>query len=117
MFCSQCGVKAGGKFCHQCGSPLQVYDGVLILQDQDFLPEVDDWENVAAYEQIVRVEAVRTAIAQLAAKAPKGITGEMILGIYDKIVASPIPLASLAGVVQPLYASLGVPHGQATRRA
>ncbi len=112
MFCSQCGVKAGGKFCHNCGSPLRDDDAVLILQDHDFLPEVHDWENDPRYEQIVRVDAVRTAIAQHAAKAPKGISGEMVLSIYDKIVASPIPLASLAGVVQPLYASLGVRTGK-----
>lgn len=112
MFCSECGVKASGKFCHQCGSPLHASEGVLTLKEEDFQPDVGEWEQDARYEQIVRVEAVRTVIAHHAANAPKGLSGEAVLALYDKIVSSPVPLESLAAVMQPLYESWGVRTGK-----
>lgn len=113
MFCSQCGVKAHGKFCHQCGSPLHgPKAGVLTLRDEDFEPDAGEWEQFTRYDQIVRVETVRTVIAQHAAQARKGLSGEAVLALYDKIVSSPVPLESLAGVAQPLYASWGIRTGK-----
>lgn len=112
MYCSQCGVKATGRFCHQCGSPLQTPDASLTPGDDDSPSDQADWEQDARYEQIVRVAAVRTVIARHAAAAPKGLSGEAILALYDRIVASPIPLEKLAAVVQPLYASWGIRTGK-----
>ena len=112
MFCSQCGEKAGGKFCSQCGSPLPTPDAVLVLRDEDFVTETTDWEHDWRYQNIVRVEAVRAVIANHAAHAPKGISGEAVLALYDKIMQSPVPLESLAGIVQPLYESWGIRTGK-----
>jgi hypothetical protein len=110
MFCSQCGARANGKFCHQCGSPLPLPGGI---PSADIAAnEPGDWEQDGRYENIVRVEAVRTVIARHAASAPKGISGEAILALYDKIVSSPVPLESLAAIVQPLYESWGIRCGK-----
>ena len=112
MFCSQCGVKASGKFCHECGSPLHSAAGPLELTDQDFAVPSGDWELDAQYDNVMRVEPVRTAIARQAASAAKGISGEQVLAIYDQVMSSPIPLEKLAAVVQPLYESWGIRTGK-----
>lgn len=113
MFCSQCGVSAHGKFCHQCGHSLAgVEADVLTLRDEDFEPAPAEWEQFSRYEQVVRVEAVRTVIAQHAGQAKKGLSGEAVLALYDKVMSSPVPLESLAGFLQPLYASWGIRTGQ-----
>lgn len=118
MFCSECGTKAHGKFCFQCGAALQSStDVLLLLKDQEIVeaecaPNFTAWEHDARYENIVRVEVVRTTIAQHAIKASKGLSGEQILALYDKVIASPVPLEKLAGVIQPLYASWGVRTGK-----
>ena len=113
MYCSQCGVKAIGKFCHQCGSPLSVPDAVLAMADEESVHVTPwDWEEDPLYENVIRVESVRSVIAQHAAHAPKVISGEAILALYDKVVQSPIPLERLAAIVQPLYASWGIRTGK-----
>jgi len=112
MFCSQCGEKASGKFCHQCGNPLQIVEAILVLPGEGAPPEPGNWEHDARYEKIVRVDAVRTVIAHHAAHAKTGVSGEAILALYDKIVPSPVPLEGLVAVLQPLYASWGFRTGK-----
>lgn len=124
MYCSECGVRADGKFCFQCGSPLYVAESnqsdgaaerlsVVVDQRQKAEPPANgDWENSCEYERILAVPAVRATIARHAASAPMGFSAEAFLGVCDKLVGSPIPMESLAGFVQPLYASLGVKTGK-----
>lgn len=107
MFCSECGVEASGKFCFNCGSPLQVATAKLPP-----LPVGFDWENDARYENIVRVDKVRAVVAGHAAGASKGLSGEALLAICDKIVSSPVSFEGIASVVQPLYAKWGVRTGK-----
>ncbi len=71
-----------------------------------------DWEQDARYENIIRLDAVRAVITQQAANARQGVSGESLLALYDKIVASPIPLKNLVAIVQPLYASWGIGTGK-----
>ncbi|MEW4486953.1 hypothetical protein AB1L42_02670 [Thalassoglobus sp. JC818] len=120
MFCSQCGVEADGKFCFSCGHPLHQGDGiapetnVVPPQNELISPPTHSvkWEDDICYEQVLNTDIVRSAIADHGSKAIKGFSGEDCLAIYDKIVPSPIPLAKLATVVQPLYASFGVRTGK-----
>ena len=113
MFCSQCGVKASGKFCHHCGSLLSVPDAVLAIADKESVHVTPrDWEVDPLYENVIRIESVRSIITHHAANAPKVISGEAFLAIYDKVVQSPIPLEKLAAVVQPLYATWGIRTGR-----
>ena len=113
MFCSQCGVKASGRFCHSCGSHLHFADTVPATTDTaSVVNKSANWEEDPLYENIIRIESVRAVIAQHAANAPKGISAEAFLAVYDKVLQSPIPLERLAAVVQPLYASLGIRTGK-----
>jgi len=112
MYCSECGVKASGKFCHNCGHLLLVPDSNLVLKNDDVTRQNENWEHDPHYENIIQVEAVRTVIAHHGEKAPKIISGEAILAVYDKVMSSPIPLEKLAAVVQPLYASWGIRTGK-----
>ena len=114
MFCSECGTEAGGKFCFNCGSPLQGSHLSNTIQPVAAVvpTPVVDWENEVRYDRIIQVEVVREAISAHASKAVKGLSGEQFLAIYDKIVSSPIPLEKLASVVQPMYASWGVRTGK-----
>ncbi|TWT46370.1 hypothetical protein KOR42_43470 [Thalassoglobus neptunius] len=120
MFCSQCGVEADGKFCFACGHRLHQIDGD-IHESNAAPPENEliappsyavNWEDDICYEQVLQADAVRSAIAEHGSKAIEGFSGEDCLAIYDKIVPSPIPLAKLATVIQPLYASFGVRTGK-----
>jgi hypothetical protein len=112
MFCSQCGVKASGKFCYQCGNPLQTSDTDLLPSVASIASEPEDWEQDAVYEKIIRVEAVRTAISHHAANAHGGVSGEALLALYDKVMSSPVPLEHLVAIVQPLYDSWGIRTGK-----
>lgn len=112
MFCTHCGTKGSGNFCGHCGCRLVTPEAPPLepAPEQDDLVVLDegDWQDDCRYERILRVDAVRTVIARHAAAAPKGLTGEAVLELYDKLVASPVPLASLATVLQPLYDSWGI---------
>lgn len=108
MFCSQCGTRAKGNFCSQCGNRLRAPAEVHILSDQDFLPRPVSWEFDCRYDVIMRTDAVRRAITRHAAAASKGISGEAMLAVYDGILASVVPLASLAPALQSLYGSWGI---------
>jgi len=121
MFCSHCGVEASGNFCYCCGSPLHAAATEPAARSEDYVdatvvdvdsPPVIHWEDDASYENVVRVEAVRQAIAAHAAKARKGISGEAFLSLFDKIIASPISLETVASVAQPIYASCGMRTGK-----
>lgn len=112
MFCTHCGTKGSGNFCGNCGCRLTSPDAPPLepAPEHEDLVVLDegDWQDDCRYERILRVDAVRTVIARHAASAPKGLSGEAVLEIYDKLVASPVPLASLATVLQPLYDSWGI---------
>ncbi len=116
MYCSQCGTEAKGKFCQECGGQIHGANHATPINGQTV--RVDNhvfWDEDSNYDNIIRMEPVRTAIANHAASAQKGISGEAILAIYDKIIASPIPLESLAAVLQPLYQSMGIKTGKELR--
>ena len=112
MYCSECGVKASGKFCHNCGHLLVAPDSNLVVKNEDATRQNENWEHDPHYENIIQVEAVRRVIADHSEKAPKILSGEAILAVYDKVMSSPIPLEKLAAVVQPLYASWGIRTGK-----
>lgn len=103
MHCSQCGERAEGKFCWQCGAALGPP------------PPPVDWQHELTYETLIRVPEVRAAIAAHAGRAPKGMTGEQYLALADKLVPLGVSLELVASIVQPLYVSWGI--GMSRRRA
>lgn len=133
MFCAQCGVKsAGGNFCTACGARLvqpepgpasagrvtQPDPYAALVQHSNPIPEgaqpYGDWSGECRYEVLMKYPEVRETIAQHAAKAPTGLTGEKFLDLCDAAFA-PIPgvsLKSVAGIASAWYASMGVKTGQ-----
>jgi hypothetical protein len=106
MFCSNCGAQAAGNFCSVCGSPLKCGGHVgIIARDHR-------WENDFQVENIVKVPAIRNAIAQNASNAVQGVSAEAIFALYDKIISSPFPMERIAAVIQPLYDSWGIRVGK-----
>ena len=109
MFCSECGVKAGGKFCWSCGGALQRPAGC------EDLPAPIDWTVVTDYQAIVRIPEVRERIARHAAMSKKRMSGEQFLDVCEKLfspLTGGVPLASIATFAQPLYAKLGLKTGK-----
>ena len=93
--------------CHEWDRPVR-----LFLQCKEVAPANANWEHDPKYENIIRVDSVRKVISHHAENAPKIISGEAILAVYDKVVSSPIPLEKLAAIVQPLYDSWGIRTGK-----
>lgn len=117
MYCSQCGEKAVGKFCHQCGSAIAAdkatsdLDGsvdVLALTTEQMLSLPANWASECNYDRIASWPLIRNLIKRHASQATNAPSGEDFLKLFDKVVSSPIPLEKLAGVIQPLYESWGI---------
>jgi hypothetical protein len=106
VFCSQCGSKADGNFCFQCGAPL---NGVVRTNDHPI-----DWSEWIDYEELLKVREVREMIAEHAARAEKRISAEEFLSICDKVF-SPIKGVSsktVTAIVQPMLAAMGLKTGK-----
>ncbi len=73
---------------------------------------VDDWQREVRYEALIRRPEVRSLIDRHARLAKKGITGEQILAIYDQLVPLGVSMEKLAGIIQPLYAKMGIETGK-----
>lgn len=106
MYCSQCGSKADGNFCFQCGAPLNAVarsTGIPI-----------DWSEIINYEDLLRVPEVRDLIAQHASMAKKRMDVEEFLSICDNAFAPIKGLSSktVVAIVQPMLAAIGVKTGK-----
>ncbi len=111
MYCWQCGVKAGGNFCFQCGSPLK-NEADHAAATEPLVPAAWDWEHDICYQHIVQVPEVRAAIASQAASTKAGVSSETFLEICDKLIPGPVSYAGVADVAQPFWAALGVRTGK-----
>ena len=105
MFCSECGVKAAGKFCWSCGSALQQSP----MDDAALAPV--DWPTLTEYAAIMRVPEVRERIARAAAQAKKRLSGEQFLEICDKFMSplsGGVSLTAIASIAEPLAEKLNL---------
>lgn len=131
MFCSECGSRAAGKYCSNCGSPLRkvaesaasagplsetISSSEVLGGDEALVPAQWNWEEEVSYEHLVQLPAVRAALAQHAAQARTGLTCEKFLEICDQVIPGQVSYAGVAAVAQPLWASLGVRTGKESRR-
>lgn len=113
MYCSECGVKAHGKFCWSCGAPLSASSSTEPLDDVELVDI--PWTQLINYESLIRVPEVRDRIAHHAAAAKKKLTGEELLECCDKFMSpltGGVPLTIIAKVAQPLSEKLGLKTGK-----
>ena len=104
MFCSQCGCRAEGKFCCQCGAPLSV-------AAPPSEPAHVDWEQSLDYEVVRAAPDVRAAIARAEAKSRQGVSGAQYLQLVDGVAATftgGVSSVAIGKIVQPLCAKLGM---------
>ncbi len=106
MYCSHCGARVGGNFCSGCGHRLTT------VPNQE--PEIKDWSDLLDYEKLLRIPEVRDRISRAAIEAEKHLTGEEFLELCDKSLQpiTGVPLTTVAKIVQPIYAKLGVKTGK-----
>lgn len=106
MFCSHCGQPAANRYCAHCGAPLNADGGMAVAV------VAESWEDECRYEAFLRAPHVRDTISRHASLARKGMTGEQFLKICDKLMPLGVPMESLAAVIQPIYAALGISTGK-----
>jgi len=104
MFCSQCGKEATGKFCWNCGAPLQVGGGTQPGTTADWRDEID-------YETLIRNPEVRNLLVKQ--KPPEArMTGEEFPDSFGKILKLPVSLGPVMAIMQEVYGRLGVHTGK-----
>lgn len=109
MFCSQCGQSAEGKFCSNCGAPLNRPSLKPIAGTEP--PDVN-WEDVCDYAMLLRFPHVREAIEHSAAQAEKILSAEQFLELTKPFLSGGVPIDKLIPIVQPLYAKWGIATGK-----
>jgi hypothetical protein len=116
MYCSECGHPAKGKFCSHCGTPLdaadQAIEHIVPAEVVAVAELVIEWDREVNYETLMRDPQVRQQIDLCSLQAPKRMSGEQFLALADKLVPMGISMEGLAGLIQPLYANLGVKTGK-----
>lgn len=123
MYCSECGVKASGKFCHACGARLATAENVPVatqpvatLYQPPVAPVATTvpWEQEVRYEALLKVPHVRTTLARLAMEAEPGISANDFLSLCDSAFKpmGPISMTKIAPVLQSMYGSWGIKTGK-----
>lgn len=110
-FCSQCGHPAVGKYCVECGAKLVAPEegSTPSPHEQKLIEEVvTNWQEEHRYDVLIKVPEVREMIQFQTNTAVVGMTGEELMSIFDKVIGHGVPMAKLAKVIQPLYASWGI---------
>lgn len=127
MYCSECGTKAMGKFCVNCGAKIvrpaepDRLGGLGLadipeenLEPAEVVDESTDWTTLADFDALMRVPEVRDRLARAGNQAKKRLSGEQFLELCDKAFKplGGISLASVASLAQPIYAQLGIRTGK-----
>lgn len=109
MFCPNCGAQVSGNFCARCGTRLA---GAANGADP-----AASWEDEVCYDALLQFPEVRDRVARYAARARNGMSGEGFLKLCDKALTGlagvPVPLSTVASIIAPLYARMGIRTGKA----
>ena len=114
MFCSNCGVKANGKFCSACGAQLQTPTAVpeLSIFEELPTPPTGNWVDEIVYDRILQHPQVRDRIAKAALLCEKKMTGEEMLALFDKVVTTGVSFEKLTEVLVPVFDRMGLRTGK-----
>ncbi|TWT86180.1 hypothetical protein Mal64_39200 [Pseudobythopirellula maris] len=105
VFCSHCGRRGENRFCSACGAPLKSPEA----GETPAAPApVGDWRQETRLERLLAHAEVRERIERAQAGAKPTVSGEQVLGLLGAALPGGVPYDKLAGVVQPMYASMGV---------
>jgi len=118
MFCSHCGSRAAGNFCHHCGTPL--LEIVAVVPESPEPPPSEtpatvlpcDWSQEIEYARLLQYPEVRARLATAGSQAKSRISGEQVLEVFDALVPTGVSLSKLVGVLAPLYSRMGINTGK-----
>ena len=107
MYCVNCGLKLGGRFCAGCGTPV-----APAAEAKDLVP-VGDWQHEVRYAVLLRFPEVRDRLAKVPESA-KTITGEEWLELCDQAFKpfAGVSVKTIATIAAPLYAKMGIKTGK-----
>lgn len=101
MYCSNCGAKAAGKFCSECGHRL----GTATESDP-----VVDWESSIDLAVVKHVPEVVDKIAMAEVRAEKRLQGNELLGLFDKVMTpltGGLTVKTTAKITTPITSAMG----------
>ncbi len=112
MYCHNCGAKAIGKYCTQCGAAIVASPQAMAEPEMQRLP----WREETDLYQLMQREKIRTFIGQYAAQARKRMSSGEFLALFDKVTAiAPIPnisLQQMSEVLVPFLQRWGISTGK-----
>jgi hypothetical protein len=107
MYCINCGLKLGGKFCAGCGT-----QAALPGNARDLLP-LGDWQHEVRYAVLLRFPEVRARLAEVP-EAAKSLSAEEWMELGEKVFKplGGVSVKTVTSIVVPLYAKLGIKTGK-----
>jgi len=112
MFCSECGKEAAGKFCWNCGAPLQAGGGTQPAPAAAVPPTAAaDWQNEIDYETLIRNSEVCDLLAKQK-PATARMTGEQFGESFGKVLKSPVSLGPVMAIMQDVGGRMGIRTGK-----
>lgn len=112
-FCTHCGLQGNGNFCANCGTQRTPSASNVLIPIE---PE-GHWENEVRYEMLLLYAEVRSRLDKCSRNSSKKMTGEEWLGLYDKAFKpiTGVSMQTVASIVAPLYAQIGIKTGKKRR--
>ncbi len=130
MYCTNCGTKARGRFCAECGQKIDPDDNAPIAVSTSSSTQVQavaatvqvldmpdpDWDEEVDYRTLLEFPAVRERIEQAASEAKKGLSAEEFLGWAEKAFGTihgvPVPLTKVIAIATPMFERMGIHTGK-----
>jgi len=112
MYCSNCGVKAGGNFCAACGANLQTPGEPQIAGEPQMPTPPSDWTDEIVYETLLLHPDVRERVAKASQQCKQGINGEDLLSLYDSVDPTGVPVGKLVMGMVPIMDRIGIKTGK-----
>jgi hypothetical protein len=102
MYCSNCGAKAEGKFCAECGS--------RIASPPTEATRTDGWDDEVRYSVLLNFGEVRDHIARHSAQSRDAFSGEDFLDLCDMAFKPLIGFNAnkMGRLLAPVYDKLGL---------